>query len=254
MDATSGDVEGIRLVLEEREDTAAITGVVLDSKRNPVPEARVVASTGAAPTAPTVVVYSDHKGSFRIQRGPAPGPPTVSAIHESGVSEVWLGLLEMGVAKHVEVVLSAGASVSGTVSREDGQPASGAQVFVVTHRARVQRQPVASARGRRPDRLSRHLSDHIGAAGQHGHPACENPGDDPFTGLQSRRPRPDRVPVVVRAGEKRTGVDLVVLRNDLTLRCWITDVEGRPVASAELTAVPDGVERRRPSHPVPGGR
>ena len=238
VDATSGDVEGIRLVLEEREDTAAITGVVLDSKRNPVPEARVVASTGAAPTAPTVVVYSDHKGSFRIQRL-APGPLTVSAIHESGVSEVSAGLLEMGVAKHVEVVLSAGASVSGTVSREDGQPASGAQVFVVAD-------VLGYSGSRWPRPAAAAQTDSRGTYRITSVPPgnmvirAVNPGDDPFTGLQSRRPRPDRVPVVVRAGEKRTGVDLVVLRNDLTLRGRITDVEGRPVASAELTAVPDG--------------
>jgi hypothetical protein len=31
-----------------------------------------------------------------------------------------------------------------------------------------------------------------------------NPGDDPFIGLKSRQPRPDRVAIVMRAGEKKS--------------------------------------------------
>jgi hypothetical protein len=77
-------------------------------------------------------------------------------------------------ARHVEVVLSAAASVSGTV-REDGQPASGAQVFVM---ADVVGTPGADglSRGRGPDGRRRELSDHISPARRDGHPRGEPRG------------------------------------------------------------------------------
>jgi hypothetical protein len=66
-----------------------------------------------------------------------------------------------------------------------------------------------------------------------------NPGDDPFTGLSTRTTRPDRVALVLKAGERKH-VDLVVLDNDLTITGRVLDRDDHPVGGAVLNALTDG--------------
>jgi Carboxypeptidase regulatory-like domain/PDZ domain len=231
---TAGDVR-VRLVLAP---DAALTGVVLDQQRRPVPEARVVAVTGTVPNTHNTIGFSDRGGRFRID-GLGAGPLSVSATHDLGLAEVEVGTLETGDRKHVELVLGQGASVSGTVRTEAGRPAAGVQVFGMAARSAYTPtpwpMPTAGAQ--------------TGADGSYrlgGLPAGEiviraaNPGDDPFTVTMGRTRRPDNVAVALRPTENKAGVDLVVLRNDFTIRGRVADAEGRPVAGAVLQAIADG--------------
>ena len=196
----------------------------------------MLAATGAPPGGSSAVSYSDERGRFRIE-GLTAGPLTVSAIHEAGFAEVSGGLLEEGARKDVEVILTGRASVSGTVRRQDGRVAAGAQVFAFAG-------PWGQSPWGQPTAATRTAAD--GGYRIESLPPGElllramNVGDDPFTGLVSRQPRPDRVPLVVRAGEAKAGVDLVVLKNDLRISGRVIDGQGSPVGGAALNALPDG--------------
>jgi RNA polymerase sigma factor (sigma-70 family) len=230
---TAGDVR-VRLVLAP---DAALTGVVLDQRRRPVPEARVVAAIGTVPNRRNTIGFSDQAGRFRIE-GLGAGPLSVSAVHDLGLTEVEAGTLETGDRKHVELILGQGASVTGTVRTESGRPAAGVQVFAITasaYTASPWPTPTAGAQ------TAADGSYRLG-----GLPAGEiviraaNPGDDPFTVMMGRTRRPDNVAVALRPTENKAGVDLVVLKNDLTIRGRVADAEGRPVAGAVLQAIADG--------------
>ena len=231
LDLTAGDREGVLLVLSE----AGITGTVLDGQRRPVEKARLRAATGAPPGAWSAISYSDERGRFHID-GLSVGPLTVSAIHERGFAEVSGGLLEEGARKDVEVILTGGASVSGTVRRQDGRVAAGAQVFAFAGGwgQSPWQQPTAAAR---TDVNGGYRIDSV--------PPGEvllravSVGDDPFAGLGSRQARSDRVPLLLRAGQAKAGVDLVVLKNDLRISGRVIDGEGRAVGGAALNALPD---------------
>jgi RNA polymerase sigma-70 factor (ECF subfamily) len=232
---TAGDLRDVRLVLAA---PGQVTGTVLDQKHRPVADARVLAATGAPPAAARIAAQTDQQGRFHIE-GLAAGSLTISARHESGIAELAAGPLADGATKDVEIVLADGGSVSGTVRRKDGRPAEGVQVFAFaggwTQSTPAWSQPTAAVETG-PD----------GSYRLGGLPAAEvtirsvNRGADPFAGLPNRRPRPDRVALVFAAAEEKTGVDLVVIDNDLTITGRVSDAEGHPVPGATLNAVPDG--------------
>src|SRR4029453_6390690 len=167
------------------------------------------AAPGAPPGAWSAISYSDERGRFRIE-GLTAGPLTVSAIHETGFAEVSGGLLEEGARKDVEVILTGGTSVSGTVRRQDGLVAAGAQVFAFAGGwgQSPWGQPTAATKtavngGYRIESL----------------PPGEvllravNVGDDPFAGLGSRQARLDRGSLLVRPGVAQVGGGLGSLKN-----------------------------------------
>jgi RNA polymerase sigma factor (sigma-70 family) len=234
-DATAADVRGLRVALSA---DAAVAGVVLDRDRRPAPNARVVATTGTGQDGRNTIGYSDQQGRFRIERLP-PGPLSLAVTHEAGIGELDAGVLAAGALQQVEIVLAAGASVTGTVRREDGRPAPGAPVFALA-------EMLGRFMGRWPQPASATRAGPDGRYRIDGVPAGEvllralNAGDDPITGMGNRQLRRDLVPLVLRAGERREGVDLIVLRSDLVIRGRVLDTEGGPVTGAVLTAWPDG--------------
>jgi RNA polymerase sigma factor (sigma-70 family) len=236
VDVTRANANGVRLVLSPQ---ARVTGVVVDQSRRPVSGARIVAATGEVRPGPEALgtAFSDERGVFAIDRISA-GSLTISAIHDVGNAELAAGPLEPGGHKHVELVLGESGSVSGTVRREDRSPASGALVFAF-----------ASAGGyghtRWPQPTVATLSAEDGTYKLNGIPAGDvilravNSGDDPRLSI-GRKHRPDHVPTSLWRGEKKTGVDLVVLKNDLEIRGRVANTEGRAVAGATLQALADG--------------
>ena len=237
VDVTSGNADGVHLVLAP---DARVSGLVLDQAGKPVTGVRVVATTGELRPNPEAasIVFSDQQGAFAIERI-APGPLRVSAIHEGALAEVAAGLLEAGGHKHVELTLASGASVEGTVRRQDGKPAEGAVVFAFAsvggygHSGRWPQPTVATsaARDGKYELTSVPAGDVILRA--------VSSGDDPRLSL-GRQYRPDHVPMALRQGEKKTGVDLVVLKNDLKIHGRVIDAEGRAVPGAALQALADG--------------
>jgi hypothetical protein len=235
LDLASGDRTDVVLQLTP---TATVAGVVLDRQRRPVAEARVSAITSepARRAYRDLSAVTDATGQFRITGG-RPGALTVTARHDIGTAQLAAGTLAPGATMHVELVLGDGASVAGTVRRHDGTPARGAQVFAFAGGWSPQAGPQPSAATRAADDGSFRLprlppGEVIVRAG--------NPGDDPFAGVGSQTTRPDRVSLVLGADEQRTGVDLVVMRNDLALRGRIVDEQRRPVAGATVNAIPGG--------------
>ncbi len=233
IDLTAGDREGVRLLVAMG---GVVTGVVLDQRRRPVEHARVVAATGSPRGAWSGVSQSDARGRFRID-GLDEGPLTISALHESGVAEISAGLLDSDKPKEVEIILSEGATVSGIVRRQDGQLAAGVQVFAFagTGAPSPWGQPTAATQTAADGRY-RFASLPPGEVMVR----AVNQGDDPFAALPSRQRRPDRAPLVLLAGDERSTVDLVVLRNDLTITGRVIDGDGRPVDGVALNALPDG--------------
>jgi hypothetical protein len=234
VDLTTADRDGLVLTIDP---DGVVMGTVIDERRRPIAGARVAAATGArrGPWSPPAL--SDDSGRFRIE-GLTPGPLSVAASHASGVAELSPGNLEPGVPRVLEVILDGGAFVSGTVRRPDGRPAPGSQVFAFAG-GWVQSpwgQPTGAAETAAADGSYR-----VGPL-----PAGElivrvtSPGDDPFAGLNSRHARPDRIALVLRGGERKRGVDLVVLDNDLTVTGRVLDSDGQAVGGAVLNAVPDG--------------
>jgi RNA polymerase sigma factor (sigma-70 family) len=236
VDLTAADVHDLELVLQAE---VAVSGRVLDGARAPVPGARVVAFTSDPPSARTLTAYSDAQGRFRVS-GLDPGTASLSATRGAAVADVVTTQVGRDSPATVDLLLTAGATIAGTVRDEAGRPAAGTQVFAFAGTAiyGVPRwpQPTAAAD-----------ADADGSYTLKGLPsadvvvrACRR-GDDPFTGLLGRQRRPDSVSLSLRAAEKRTGVDLVVLANDLRIEGRVLDRAGRPVAGAMLQALADGV-------------
>ncbi|HEY0712022.1 MAG TPA: carboxypeptidase regulatory-like domain-containing protein [Polyangia bacterium] len=232
---TMADQRDLRLVLEPQGE---VTGTVLDRERRPAANARVIAAIGEPRGPWSRVTHTDSAGAFRIT-GLATGPLVVSAIHEDGLGEIALGYLERGVAKHVEIVLGAGSDVEGTVRKGDGRKAAGVQVFAFAggwnRNAPAWGQPTAAT-----------LTGTDGAYRFNALPAGEvllraaNPGDDPFLGLFGRNAQKVHAIVVLGRGETKTGVDLRLARNDLTIAGRVIDADGRPIHGAILNALVDG--------------
>ena len=234
IDLTTADREGLVLTIAP---DGVVMGTVTDGNHRPIAGARVAASTGAPRGPWSTAVLSDDSGRFRIE-GLTPGALSVAAIHTSGVAELSPGNLEPGVPRVLDVILADGGFVSGTVRRPDGRPVAGSQVFAFAGGW------VQSPWGQ-PTSATESGADGSYRVGPL--PAGElmvrvaSPGDDPFAGLNSRHARPDRVALVLRTGERKRGVDLVVLDNDLTITGRVLDSDRQPVGGAVLNALPDGV-------------
>jgi RNA polymerase sigma factor (sigma-70 family) len=234
VDLGAGDVTGVTLALAAE---ASVTGRVVDEGGRPVPGAHLSVSvrSEAGDRGGTVGRGddSDGQGRFRLDRL-APGALRITVTHGPGIADLGPLPIAAGETRQVEIVLSAGAEVTGLIRREDGSPAGGAHVY-----ANVdgwQPTPAAAAVAG-PDGRYRLSALHPGDVMIR----AVEPGNDPFPGFASRQPRADQAPLVLRSGEQRSGVDLTVLRNDLSIRGRVVDAEGHAVAGAVIRAAANGV-------------
>lgn len=113
-----------------------VVGVVVDSDRKPVADARVVARSSARPFDPINVfadgVTTDSKGRFELE-GLAVGTYRFLALHDRyapGSSDHVA--LSDGVSPEVEIVMARGGTVAGTVFDGGGAPAPWAQVSLTS--------------------------------------------------------------------------------------------------------------------------
>jgi RNA polymerase sigma factor (sigma-70 family) len=218
---------------------AALSGTVLDENRRPVAGVQVTATAGGDPLAHRGVLgratQSDGEGRFRIDRLAA-APLTLAFSHAAGVADWGPFPMAAGENRTIEVVLGAGAQVAGTVRREDGHPASGAVVY-------------AQHQNRGPIRADAAL---VGTDGRYQlaglHPGdtliyVEEAGHRALGAVVSRAPRPDRIRLALRSGDRHTDLDLTILRSDLRISGQVRDAQGRPVAGAVLRTGPSGAAR-----------
>lgn len=210
-----------------------LEGRVLDAAtRKPVPRARVTAGTESE----SRMTWTAADGSWRF-RGFRPGEATVRVDERRFVAWTRSGVrLAKGETVRLDVPLAYGAAISGRVVDEDGLPVAGAKLsvsprgetaFSIAVR-RLAGDPGAGIVSRADgsfsaERLSPGASQRITTS----HPDFER-------GVQGG--------VTLVPGGARTGV-IVTLRRGVVVTGAVKDLEGRPVAGAEVGVAESRVVR-----------
>ena len=213
---------------------AAIVGTVVDeTTKQPVAGARIAAGTGGNSWFDADVfrrrARSDAKGRFRVG-GLAAGRYSVEAARSGYLAgEIPGAVAAVPAGKPLAIALRREATVSGTVVDELGKPVAGARVAI----------PRDFGGGRRMRMMSR------GSFA----PVETDSGPDGTFSLRRLAPTTTLTVQASKAGfapARRTGIRLktgeavrgvsLVLRRGIAAEGIVVDVEGRPVAGAEVRA------------------
>ena len=213
---------------------AAIVGTVVDeTTKQPVAGARIAAGTGGNSWFDADVfrrrARSDAKGRFRVG-GLAAGRYSVEAARSGYLAaEIPGAVAAVPAGKPLAIALRREATVSGTVVDELGKPVAGARVAI----------PRDFGGGRRMRVMSRSTFA----------PVETDSGPDGTFSLRRLAPTTTLTVQASKAGfapARRTGIRLktgeavrgvsLVLRRGIAAEGIVVDVEGRPVAGAEVRA------------------
>ncbi len=216
-----------------------VVGRVVNQNRQAIPGVSVAGRPeggrgfGPMRRSGVTIDVTDGQGRFRLE-GFAAGNATVRAQHlELGFATARLEDLEVGREYEVELTLDRGATVSGTVTWEDGEVAVGATVH-------------ASSRGMGRMGRSDTESDARGFYEISGLEAREyrfwamRPGSASTAPISFPTADAPEHEIVLEADQQLTGIDFVLARADFEISGTVVDESGSPVADAEVGADLDG--------------
>ena len=210
---------------------------MLDAGGLPVPGAHVRADPQGREMR-SLVVETAEDGSFRIAGLPE-GKAWLMAWHPTlGVVRQDSGLLAAGGSQHIELRLSAGASIAGTVRFEDGSPAAAVSVGFTGQERGGLYTSVATA-----DDGSYVVSGL--PAGKYTVRARRKAG--PWN-ISTAVERPELRLITIGEGEQRRGVDLTLKPGGQSIAGSVTLSDGSPAAGASLVAnIEDNGKSWRPT-------
>jgi hypothetical protein len=220
---------------------AQVVGKVIGADGAPAVGATVTARitdrlTSAGGAGAWAADRTDARGAFRLA-ALAGGTLMIEAeVPDTGRASHGPEALAPGETKTVNLTLQPGASVSGTVTWDDGSPAAGATVSA------IQPQSMGMIQARSgPDGSYR-----AGplAAGQTMVTASRKEGIagmlDMQVDLKAKEPGKGMQMFTLGANERKRGVDLVIPRGGLEVTGVVLGPDGKPLAGATVAADPEG--------------
>jgi carboxypeptidase family protein len=168
---------------------------------------------------------TDASGRFRVEDAPCGVPlVVVASLPPNGDARAKGIVLRAGEQREgVDLVLEAGASIDGTVTAESRGAVAGAALTAIRIESADLELEVTETRSGYDGTFR---LDGLGA------------GEWAVAATASGFPPPERVRVTLRAGETST-VAILLPSADAEISGRVTDVAGRPIASAELTFLPE---------------
>jgi protocatechuate 3,4-dioxygenase beta subunit len=226
--AAGHDASGVDLVLAPE---ATVVGRVLSREEGPIAGATVtalVSQGGDLRAGASATDRTDQTGGFRLV-GLAAGQVRVEAeAPERGRASFGPSPLGAGETRTITLTLEPGATVSGTVSYEDGTPAPGATVM-----ATVLAQPSVNQ-----TRAGTDGSYRLGPlpAGQVMIVASRKEGYGGLLQMDMSRAARASQQVELAANERRRGVNLVVEKGGHKVTGQVLGTDGKPLAGASVRA------------------